>query len=796
MKTRSLFPAALIPLVASAGLAVWQSLAIASPGFTFFEHVFRPRPVPLAAFIALAFLTINAFWLVYSRAVSRLLSEPFEEVLRRDAWTYCPLALAGLAPWTLVHYLSAADVLVRSRLLLAGTFASVIILKIVQFRAWRKRRPGPLPIRLFDPSRLSARRKSAALFLAALAAFNIGSLILIEKGIGFSGDEPHYLLMAHSLLHEGDLDLADNYAREDYRAYQVKPVTIPQRHVVAGRKEGTWYSFHSPGTAFLMLPFYAVGEHFGPAGLILWLRFGMSLFGALFALQVFLFARETWGDEKRAFLLWAVVALVTPVFFYAIHIYPEMIIALFSFYVFRRLHSQAPLRRGLLLFSGFLISCFIWFHAIKYVLLAGPLFLYGLWILRGRRARTGEYASYVLFPVLVTAAYFAFQKSLYGSFSLSAVSWKGSLEAGETLGYLKELLVGIPFRFRWETLAGYFLDQKDGLLFYAPVYALAFAGLAETARRNARDFWAILFVTSPYVLISAFLTQRTGYAPQARPLTAAVWALVIGLGAFLFSRPKGTPSRTLVLLSGMSFLMTGLLLRDPFALYQETTVGSAERGGRVFYSLSNLHFHLTDLLPSYIKSGEGLWLPNILWPAALAALLLVYILARRRRRDVACRRRKGWATGAVVAAGAVYFLGFVGFPRTPLLGPVNTAFPSGEKITFYSMSRVARQVEPGRFLLPEDGRAYVFSFTSRRRLEDLRFEFGSGSGAYEVEVDYFDQPLFAGRTDGEFRTLDLPSPPPYRLKGAHLYQVTIRLDKESGPGTAEAPYLFRIVPAS
>jgi len=63
-------------------------------------------------------------------------------------------------------------------------------------------------------------------------------------------------------------------------------------------------------------------------------------------------------------------------------------------------------------------------------------------------------------------------------------------------------------------------------------------------------------------------------------------------------------------------------------------------------------------------------------------------------------------------------------------------------------------------------------------------------------VDYFDQPLFAGRTDGEFRTLDLPSPPPYRLKGAHLYQVTIRLDKESGPGTAEAPYLFRIVPAS
>jgi hypothetical protein len=796
MKIRSLFPAALIPLVSSAGLAVWQSLVSESPGFTFFSHAFRPRPVLLAALFALAVLTITAFWLIYSLAVSRLLAAPFEEVLRRDARTYLPLAFAGLAPGTLVHYLSAADVLVRSRLLLAGTLALVIMIKVVQFRSWRKRRPGPLPVRLFDPSKLSPRKKSTALFLAALAVFNLGSLVLIGKGMGFSGDEPHYLLMAHSLLHEGDLDLADNYAREDYRAYQLKPVTIPQRHVVAGRKEGTWYSFHSPGTAFLMLPFYAVGSAFGKASLILWLRFGMSLFGALFVLQVFLFAREVWGDEKRAFILWAIVAFVTPVFFYAIHIYPEMIIAFLSFYVFRRLHSPAPFRRGLLLLIGLLISVFIWFHAIKYVLLAGPLLLYGCWVLRARRARAGEYASYLFFPALVTAAYLVFQKSLYGSFSLSAVSWKGSLEAGETLAYLKELVVGIPFRFRWETLAGYFFDQKDGLLFYAPVYILAFPGLVEMARRNARDFRAILFVTSPYILVSAFLTQRTGYAPQARPLTAVIWALIIGLGSYLASRAKGYPSRTLSFLAGASFLMTGLLLWDPVSLYQETTVGSTERGGRIFYALSNLHFHLTDFLPSYIKSGEGRWLPNILWPAAIVVFILVYALARRGERNVAGKARKGIGTAAVIAAGAVFFLAFVWFPRTPLLGPVNTAFPTGERLTFHSMSRVARQVEPGRFLLPEDGRAYVFSFTSWRRLEELRFEFGSGAGAYEVEVDYFDQPLFGGGTDREFRTLDLPAPPPYRLKGAYLYMVTIRLDKKSGSGTAETPYLFRIVPAS
>ena len=34
-----------------------------------------------------------------------------------------------------------------------------------------------------------------------------------------SGDEPHYLLVAESLLSDGDLDLEDNYARGDGRHF-------------------------------------------------------------------------------------------------------------------------------------------------------------------------------------------------------------------------------------------------------------------------------------------------------------------------------------------------------------------------------------------------------------------------------------------------------------------------------------------------------------------------------------------------------------------------------------------------
>jgi len=793
LKNRALLKDGVLTVVSSLGMGTWLLFFFEVPKFTFLEHTFRPQPLALAAATGLIGLTLLTFRLLYSRIMSGLHAQPFEEVLGRDALTYLPLAFTALAPVTLRHYLSAADIMVRTKLLLEAAVFLVICLKVVQFLEWRRRRAEAVPSPLAPLSGLSLKKKLAALFVASLVFANLGSVLMFREGISFSGDEPHYLLMDHSLLHDGDLDLADNYARKDYNAYMLKPVTIPQLHVVRGKKPGSQVSFHSPGTAFLMLPFYAAGSLFGKTGLILWLRFGMSLFGALFGLQVFLYIRNSWGKEKWAFILWALTGLATPVYFYSIHIYPEIIIAFFAFTVFGIFRSPAALTPGRLILCGFLLSTFIWFHAIKYVVLAGPLLVFCLWVLTRKRAGGRDYAAFLVFPIVITAAYFLFQKALYGSFSLSTVSWKGSLKAGETLAYAKDLFTDIPFRFRWETLADYFFDQKDGLLLYAPIFFFSFLGLVEMARRKAGDLMALLFVASPYVLFQAFLTQRTGYAPQARPLVAVIWVLIIGLGYFIAHNTKRIFAGAFALSSGVTLLLTWLLLRNPLALYQETTVGATEKGGGIFYILSNLHFDLTAWLPVYIKSREGAWPPNFYWLGALAVFVLVYALAKRPSRDFDFR----WRTHVLftAAGGMLFFFWFVLYPRTVLYKPLNTAFPSGERLTFYSMSRVARQVEPGSFLLPEDGRAYVFSFTSRRKIGKLRFEFGSKAGDYDAELTCFDHPVFEGRTIGEVRSLDLLSPPAYAYKNACLYLVTLRLGKGAGVRTAENPYFFKLVPS-
>jgi hypothetical protein len=83
-----------------------------------------------------------------------------------------------------------------------------------------------------------AKKKIPLLFLTALIVYNAGSVLLSSKGITFSGDEPHYTLNAHSLIEDGDLDLADNYKNADYKAYLPDNVLI-EPHALAGAKPGS-----------------------------------------------------------------------------------------------------------------------------------------------------------------------------------------------------------------------------------------------------------------------------------------------------------------------------------------------------------------------------------------------------------------------------------------------------------------------------------------------------------------------------------------------------------------------------
>ncbi len=777
----------LILLISACLLSTYLIFLMQVPKFSIQNHSFDPPAFPFLILSSLLFLLLFSGWALYSKWAAERFSLEISKTRDRTLWTLAPVLFLLFIPATNTFYLDSSDLSHRLQLLGLALFFAFVYLIVANLRLWNRDSPHPISPIFRKFFSLSTPHKLILLFVGSLLVYNAGSALMLYKGITLSGDEPHYLVISQSLLQDGDFDLSNNYAARDYRKY-MPPTTRLEPHV-APRTQNS-YSFHSPGLSILLLPFYTLGSLFGGKLQLFCVRFGMSLFGALLGLQVFLYAYQEWKKEKLALGLWAMFCFSSPIFFYSLHIYPEIVVALSSLYIFRRLRFSSTFSRISLLFMGLLLSSFIWLHAVKYIFILIPLLLFCLWKLL-RTYKVGWNIVFLLvFPVGLTLLHLIFSHSYYGSYSIFSVSLKGATTKRESAAFLHTLFSEFSFRSRWETLAGYFFDQRDGLLFYAPVYFFAFLGMLEMIRHKGRDLLVLLFLSAPYILFHAFLTQRTSFAPQARTLVAVFWVAGIFLGAFLAYGMNKFARRLFNGAIFISLALVYLLLRNPWALYQPTTAGESERAGTLFVSLSHLYFYLPDFLPSYLKIYDSHWFPNLVWMGILVLFGAGYFFWKKRSPDPGFFRH----VVTVFLGLSLFFVWIVLFPRITLLYPVNTTFPSQQKLTFYALGKVVRMTDPGRFRITADKRAYVFHFTSWRTLNTLDLDFGSDQGDYYVEVHLFDQELFKGETSHDIKTLNLPDPNFYAYKKAHLYRVSIYLERRSAVSIVEHPFFFSITP--
>ena len=87
----------------------------------------------------------------------------------------------------------------------------------------------------------------------ALAALVLYLLVgyKVQHQVGLTGDEPHYMLIAHSVLQDHDLEVADDYAEGSFRAFYDGKIGPHLAH-------GTPYSVHGVGLPLILLPGYAL----------------------------------------------------------------------------------------------------------------------------------------------------------------------------------------------------------------------------------------------------------------------------------------------------------------------------------------------------------------------------------------------------------------------------------------------------------------------------------------------------------------------------------------------------------
>jgi hypothetical protein len=773
------------------GVAVFLGISIKSSHFSVLDHHLKFSLLLFSLLWAAALGVLLLGWVYVSRWEALHFGVDRAAARWRGFLACLPLGFFLPSPWLLHFYMTRSDLRIRLGLLALFIFLAFLFLKLTDYARYSEKKPTRLEKAAGKFSSLSLRQKLIILFLVSFFIYQAAAFILVSEGTSFSGDEPYYLLTTHSLFQDGDINLANNYARQDYFSFYSKKDNPRLKLGIYGRygRKGRDYVYpiNLPGISVLMLPFYWLSRFFSGKGLILVLKTSLSLWASLLGLQVYLYSRDLWKRERLSLGLWALYSFSSPILFYAVHLYPEVPIALFSFYIFRKVTRANSISSGQMIFLGLLLGLFPWF-GLKYNFLFWPFFLVSVYFLIKEHRAGRKILAFAAVPLVSMILFYVFVYALYGTFSPVAV-YEGTMTPEKAEAF-KQAVLGIPLRARIDAFLDYFLDQRDGLILYSPLYFFAFLGLVEVYRRRRKIFWCLLLLGLPYLLNYAFFTHRQGACPQGRVLTPVSWIAAVALGYFLVHNRKKIFTFLFGVSAASSLVTAGILLRHPSFLYQPTTHDFTSRAGELFVYLSNLHFFLPPFLPSFIKVDNSRYWPNYIWVLALLLFIAAYVVSKK---ESALGRGLPYLFAfAGLLAG---FLLWVQYPRGSLF-PSKTIRYSPQSTLGFALFAAGEGVVAkgsGDFYLHFE-KTYTFIFASTKKLEKVKLLFGSDKGAYEVKMSFFDLPLFEGKTAYETKEMILEPAAYYPLRNLFLYKISLGLTHGSSEPMLIDPYFFQVIP--
>ena len=575
---------------------------------------------------ALTFLTV---WLLESVFYVVVLRLPWKKAARNSLDSYVPLT--ALLAYTLLLLPGMPGLPLLGWWLLLDASPWVLTL-IGAALLYRKGASVAAHIGGLPPMRQLACSSLATMF------YGIGLLavlIVLTPERRFSepyderwgtGDEPRYVRITASLLHDGDANIAN--ARE-HVGRRVTPFRFGSHvlswtastfstigdvaavamgesrgepeslggQVIRGKDGGTYYVY-LPGFPFLIAPAMALDSIFFP-GMLPLVILSCLILGMVTSIVIARLVEPFVGARFDAYLLIVCLSLTPPLFFYNFQVYPEMTAALCLALILKLLLARR-LGLGGAVAVGLSAAVLPWLHTRYYPMLGVGLLamVYQMW--REHVSwKVGLWA--IVLPVVAVGL-----QGLY-VFHIS-----GSL-LPDTLWVVNGYPRGGHF-FNREALSGLYyllLGREEGLLVYAPLYALAVPGAVSLWRRSGFAAVLSIAVFVPYLVIAASHDQggAGAWAPASRYLVPMTPILALWVAAWL-GVPELRRVRWMVFFIGAAasfWIGQGMLAERNFP-YDRITF------------LSSGVVNVSGLLGSVLEPGS-------FWQRATYPLVLLLILA-------------------------------------------------------------------------------------------------------------------------------------------------------------------------
>jgi hypothetical protein len=437
---------------------------------------------------------------------------------------------------------------------------------------------------------------------AAIAAI-VYALVIPATSPIVDGDEPYYLLITESILHDGDLDLANQYRAGDTASGRSDLVPFPDDP--AG-EHGEQYSRHAPFLSLLMAPGYALGGLQGALAAI-------ALFGVLLVRSTIRWMEDEGVPDDSARAVFPFFALAPPVLFYATRMWPEVPAAFFFVEGLRgvrahRTNRWVPALIGLVLLKA------------RFGLVAIGLVAAGI---RARRTRAIA-LTLLAVPLIVMWAY-------------SVHSWR-ELVPMHPMSYVRGFF-------------GLLVDGMSGIAFQAPFYLCGLAAIVRW-RQAPRGFRLGILASLLYVFY--LLPRQESFGNYAPPLRYLVFLLpVLALGAaWLWERiPRGA----IAIFAAWTIGLVIHGLTYPWRLFHEANGENAV--GEWLSTMYRADF--SRLFPSFVRVNDAAWVG-----AAVVVLMIVWLGVGSRALGVGRSGGASW-TGLQISMAALAVAGVFHFGRQP-----------------------------------------------------------------------------------------------------------------------------------
>jgi len=418
------------------------------------------------------------------------------------------------------------------------------------------------------------------------------------------GDEPHYLLMTHSLLNDGDLNLIDEYSDEDYRPFYPHHLDPKPSDLVTDteiRSRGLGFTF-----SVILIPAYWVAGYAGVSVFMIFLT-------VLLLVQTFRFYCDVTDEPRIAFAIVLILGTTIPILLYAYRVYPDIAGALIIVTCLRLLSSSDFIIRRkhypllLVMLSGLLILLKFRFFFPSIVLLVA-----GLALLKSRPRRMLQYGFVAGLVVM-------------GYFVVDVLLFHGELFA-RRFGEIDQLMLYLPDLASFGVIPGIFLDQESGIIWLAPVFLMVIPGIRLWSRPRSAVFWCCCLIL-PLTIVS-LLGHAAWHSLPTPPLRYMIPALP-AISVFMVSSLRRYHEMRISLRLFLSLcILFSYLIAFALIVSPDWQNNYADGTAKIFEAIAReIDIPLTSVLPSLTRPS----LIIIPWIIVLS-VIVVHLWRRHRYR--------------------------------------------------------------------------------------------------------------------------------------------------------------------